>query len=106
MTARSILKQMEATRDAALKGAEALACLENFPVANSYSSVIIGILHSTIDADDDKIVNKVASIEDALYATELLDTILQGKPALRNSFSCYRVIRLWNVTNSKEAGRR
>jgi hypothetical protein len=106
MTARSILKKMEATRDAALKGAEALAWLENFSVANSHSSVIIGILHSTIDADDDKIVNKVASIEDALYATVLLDTILQKKPALRNSFSCYRVIRLWNVTNSKEAGRR
>jgi hypothetical protein len=106
MTARSILKKMEATRDAALKDAEALACLENFPVANSYKSVIIGILHSTIDADDDKIVNKVASIEDALYATELLDTILQEKPALRNSFSCYRVIRLWGATNSKEAGRR
>jgi len=35
-----------------------------------------------------------------------LDTILQEKPALRNSFSCYRVIRLWGATNSKEAGRR
>jgi hypothetical protein len=104
--ARILLKKMEATRDAALQGVAALAWPEKFPVANSYKSVIIGILHSTIDADDEKIFNKVASIEDALYATELLDTILQEKPALRNSFSCYRVIRLWGATNSKEAGRR
>eukprot|EP00979_Chaetoceros_neogracilis_P011384 scaffold2800_cov283-Chaetoceros_neogracile.AAC.1 len=104
--ARIILKKMEATRDAALQGVAALAWPEKFPVANSYKSVIIGILHSTIDADDENIVNKVASIEDALYATELLDTILQEKSALRNSFSCYRVIRLWGATNSKEAGKR
>eukprot|EP00979_Chaetoceros_neogracilis_P000047 scaffold14_cov302-Chaetoceros_neogracile.AAC.5 len=58
MTARSILKKMEATRDAALKGAAALAWPENFPVANSYSSVIIGILHSTIDAEMTKLSTK------------------------------------------------
>jgi hypothetical protein len=70
-------------------------------MANSYKSVIIGILHLTIDANDEKIVNKVASIEDALYASELLDTILEEKPPLRNSFSCNCVIRLWGATNSK-----
>jgi hypothetical protein len=82
--ARIILKKMEATRDAALQGVAALALAwpEKFPVSNSYKSVIIGIIHSTIDADDENIVNKVASIEDALYATELLDTILQEKSAL------------------------
>jgi len=65
------------TRDVALQGAAALAWPENFPVANSHKSVIIGVLHSTINADDKKMSTKVASIEDALYATELLDTILQ-----------------------------
>jgi hypothetical protein len=101
--ARIILKKMEATRDSTVDSA--LMWPDNFPVSNSYKSIIIGILHSTIDSDEGKSVNGVASLDDALYATELLDTILRDKPSSRNSYSCYRCIRLWGATNSKEAGR-
>jgi len=101
--ARIILKKMEATRDSTFDST--LMWPDNFPVSNSYKSIIIGILHSTIDSDEGKSANGVASIDDALYATELLDTILRDKPSSRNSYSCYRCIRLWGATNSKEAGK-
>jgi hypothetical protein len=73
---------------------------------NSYRSIILGILHSSIDVDDESSIRKVATIEDAIYATKLLDTILTTKPSITNTYSCYRVIRLWGATNSEEAGRR
>lgn len=109
--AKVILKKMEAIRDAASEPSantrmSAKSWPLNYPMPNSYKSIILGILHSSIDVDDESPVRKVASVEDAVYATELLNTILTTKPSLRNVYSCYRVIRLWGATNSEDAGRK
>lgn len=109
--AKVILKKMEATRDAASAPSAATRMLlnpwpSNYPTPNSYKSIILGILHSSIDVDDESSVRKVVTIEDAVYATDLLDIILKTKPSMRNVYSCYRVIRLWGATNSEDAGRK
>jgi hypothetical protein len=109
--AKVILKKMEATRDAASAPSAATRISlnpwpSNYPTPNSYKSIILGILHSSIDVDDESSVRKVVTIEDAVYATDLLDIILKTKPSMRNVYSCYRVIRLWGATNSEDAGRK
>ena len=112
--AKIVLKKMEDTRVAFLaqEDSKDISWHANYPICISYNSVILGLFHCKLNADDGSLkLDKesspnVATINDAVYATSLLDSMVQRKSSLPNPLTYYRLIRIWKASNSKEAGRR
>lgn len=125
--AKILLMKMENTRIAYENKKSHIQWDRKYPRRSSFNSLILGMFHTSFESssltsnsnelgdedieesdlldveDDAKIGIKV---NDALYCTQLLDLMLQRQESIPNAFTYYRIIKMWAVTASKEAGDR
>lgn len=125
--AKILLMKMENTRIAYENGTKEIQWDRKYPRRSSFNSLILGMFHTSfetssfsntnniddeedigdsdlLDVEDDAEVD--TKVNDAIYCTELLDLMLQRQESIPNAFTYYRIIKMWVVTASKEAGDR
>lgn len=125
--AKIILTKMENTRREVENKTSAIKWDRKYPRRSSYNSLILGMFHTSFensdsnhdssDAESDELdesrelvfeddaeVNR--KVQDAIYCTDLLDLMLQRQESIPNALTYYRIVKMWIVTGSKEAGER
>jgi hypothetical protein len=124
--AKILLRKMENTRIAYENKKSHIQWDRKYPRRSSFNSLIVGMFHTSfetsslrneneiddedieapalLDVEDDVKVD--IKVNDAIYCTQLLDLMLQRQESIPNAFTYYRIIKMWAVTASKEAGDR
>lgn len=81
----------------------------NYPDHRSYNTVIMGLIHITSRLAENKRLNAIQrnqTEKDAIYATGLLDSMVENESSLPNLTTFFRILRLWGMSNAKDSGER
>jgi hypothetical protein len=105
--AKIILKKMDRMRKKSLTQDDKLIVWDDqIPDSRTYNTYILGLVHhAMVKSKNESFGDYQRRIrKDAIYATNLLGTMMEDGSSMPSPITYYRILRLWSQCKSKDAG--